>query len=74
VILVLYVGVNVVVMCINRLTYVYVGFHDQFVMWYQNSYMKCAGFGEGIGGCRLVRVGYCGAVNIGHGEDIELWR
>jgi hypothetical protein len=25
------------------------------------------------GGYRLARVGYCGAVNIGHVEDLELW-
>jgi len=26
-----------------------------------------------VGSCRLARVGCCGAVNIGHGEDLELW-
>jgi len=30
--------------------------------------MDCAG-----GGYRLARVGYCGAVNIGHDEDLEPW-
>ena len=61
------------VLCFNnRQPYVHVRFHDQFVMWYQNRYMMCAGF-LGVGGCRLARVGYCGTVNIGHDEDLELW-
>jgi hypothetical protein len=35
-----YVGVNIVVMCFNNfLTYLHVRFHNQFVMWYQNSCM-----------------------------------
>jgi hypothetical protein len=37
-------------MCFNiRQPYVHVRFHDQFVMWYQNSYMMCAFFLEGGG-------------------------
>ena len=38
-------------MCFNNCQpYVHVRFHDQFVMWYQNSYMWCAGFfGVGLG-------------------------
>ena len=34
--------------------------------------MQCAGFFLG-GGYRLVRLGYCGAANIGHDEDLERW-
>ena len=57
--------------CNNRQPYVHVRFHDQLAMWYQNSYIvNCDGFG---GDYRLARVGYCGAVNIGHVEDHELW-
>ena len=26
-----------------------------------------------VGGYSLARVGYCGGVNIGHGEDLEPW-
>ena len=66
------VGLNIMVMSFNNwLPYVHVSFHDQFAMWYQNRYMMCAGF-LGVGGCRLARVGYCGTVNIGHDEDLEL--
>jgi len=32
--------------------------------------MMCADLGGG--GNRLPRVGFCGAVNIGHDEDLEL--
>jgi len=55
----------------------YVSFHDQFVIWYQNSYvMYCAGFFGvwGGGGYHLVRVGFCGAVNIVRDEALQLWR
>jgi len=52
----------------NPQPYVRVRFHDQFGMWYQNSYMIVLG-----GGDRLARVGYCGAVNIGHDDDHDLW-
>jgi len=39
------VVVKIVVMCFNnRQPYVHVRFHDQFVTWYQNSYMLCADF------------------------------
>jgi len=34
--------------------------------------MMCADF-LGGGGNRLAHVGFCGAVNIGHDEDLELW-
>jgi len=30
-------------------------------------------FGGGGGAIPLARVGFCGAVNIGHDEDLELW-
>ena len=63
----------IVVMCFNnRQPYVHVRFRDQFVTWYQNSCMMCADF-LGGGGNRLAHVGFCGAVNIGHDEDLELW-
>jgi hypothetical protein len=43
-------------------------------MWYQNSYMMYfAGFFGGGGDYHLVHVGYCGAVNTGQDEDLELW-
>ena len=65
--------VKIVIMCFNsHQPYVHVRFHDQFVMWYQNSYMMCAFFWGG-GRYRLARVGFCGAINIGHDEDLELW-
>jgi len=54
----------------------HVSFHDQFVMWYQNSYMMwCAGFFLlGGGGANIWSiVGFCGAVKIVH-NDRELWR
>jgi len=43
------VGVKIVTMCCNnRQPYLHVRFHDQFVMWYQNSYnVYCDGFGGG---------------------------
>ena len=67
--------IKIVVMCFNnRQPYVHVRFHDQFVTWYQNSYMLCAVFFFwGGGGYRLARVGFYGAVNVGHDEDLELW-
>ena len=33
----------------------------------------CVFFFGGGGGNRLARVGFCGAVNIGHDEDLGLW-
>ena len=59
--------------CNNCQPYVHVRFHDQFVMWYQNSYIVyCDDFFWG-GGYHLAHVGYCGAVNFGHHDDLELW-
>jgi hypothetical protein len=51
--------------------FLHVIFHDQFVMWYQNCYMMCAGIF--LRGGQSFRMGFCGAVNIGHDEDLELW-
>ena len=70
--LIINVDVKIVVMCFNnRQPYVHVRFHDQFVIWYQNSYMMYAGFILGMG--YFVCVGFCGAINIGHDEYLELW-
>jgi hypothetical protein len=73
--LVFIIGVKIVKMCCNnRQPYLHVRYHDQFVMWYQNS---CTVKGDGFfgrgGGHRLARVGYCGAVNTGHDEDLQMW-
>ena len=44
-------------MCFNnRQPYVHIRFHDQFVVWYQNSYMKCVGLFGGLG----LLFGLCG--------------
>jgi len=61
--------------CNNCQLYVHVRFHDQFIIWYQNSYMiYVLDFFWIVGGdYHLVHVGFCGAVNIGHDEDLELW-